>query len=46
MLYHLSLRDDVEGAALLALPDDVLSFVIVFLNERRGGVRGQQSVKH
>lgn len=36
---YLSLCDDVEGAALLSLPDDVLSFVIVFLvgkGEREG----------
>lgn len=37
---YLSLCDDVEGAALLALPDDVLSFIIVFLMgwvEKEGG---------
>lgn len=35
---YLSLCNDVEGTALLSLPDDVLSFVIVFLNERVSGV--------
>lgn len=35
---YLSLGDDVEGAALLALPDDELSFIIVFLKDT-----GQQS---
>lgn len=34
---YLSLRDDVEGAPLLSLPDDVLSFVIVFLMRRERG---------
>lgn len=37
---YLSLCDDVEGAALLALPNDVLSFIIVFLMgwvEKEGG---------
>lgn len=41
---YLSLCDDVEGAALLSLPDDILPFVVVFLmgRERRGeeGERG------
>lgn len=35
---YLSLSDDVEGAALLSLPDDELSFIIVFLKDT-----GQQS---
>lgn len=35
---YLSLSDDVEGAALLSLPDDELSFIIVFLKDI-----GQQS---
>lgn len=40
---YLSLCDDVEGAALLALPDDILSFIIVFLMgwvEKEGGEKG------
>ena len=38
---YLSLCDDVEGAALLALPDDVLPLVIVLLMCRGGeGGRG------
>lgn len=38
---HLSLRNDVEGAAFLALPDDVFSFIIVLL-VRQGGERGRR----
>lgn len=38
---HLALCDDVEGAAFLALPDDVLSFIIVLLVARREA-RGRQ----
>lgn len=38
---YLSLRDDVEGAALLSLPDDELSFVIVFLKDTRTAVRSE-----
>lgn len=34
---YLSLCDDVEGAPLLSLPDDVLSFVIVFLMRWKRG---------
>lgn len=36
---YLSLCDDVEGAALLSLPDDELSFIIVFLKDTRTTVR-------
>lgn len=38
---HLSLCDDVEGAAFLALPNDVLSFIVVLLVTQREG-RGRQ----
>lgn len=38
---YLPLCDDVEGAALLSLPDDELSFVIVFLKDTRTTVRSE-----
>lgn len=38
---YLPLRDDVEGAALLSLPDDELSFVVVFLKDTRTTVRSE-----
>lgn len=37
ILAYLALCDDVEGAAFLALPDDVFSFIIVLLGARREG---------
>lgn len=37
--FYLSLGDDVEGAALLALPDDVLPSVVVFLKDTGTTVR-------
>ncbi len=40
--HYLPLCDDVEGAALLSLPDDVLSFVIVFLMGQGGGGGGRR----
>lgn len=34
---YLPLCDDVEGAALLSLPDDILSFVVVLLTRQGRG---------
>lgn len=42
LVIYLSLCDDVEGAALLSLPDDVFSSVVVFLRGKWEG-REQQS---
>lgn len=38
---YLSLCDDVEGAALLSLPDNELSFIVVFLKDMRTTVRSE-----
>lgn len=47
-IHYLSLCDDVEGASLLSLPDDVLSLVIVFLMGERRVIMGKQQseLKH